>query len=80
MLDAIQDQMGIENDTDTELLDLEKDAHPDGAERNGSHSKKGESVEEVTKTAPRNFAGLFSCIPVYLSTFLTYVPSSHEFK
>ena len=29
MLDAIQDQMGIENDTDTELLDLEKDVHPE---------------------------------------------------
>jgi uncharacterized membrane protein len=29
MLDAIQDQMGIENDSDTELLDLEKDVHPE---------------------------------------------------
>jgi uncharacterized membrane protein len=29
MLDAIQDKMGIENDTDQELLDLEKNVHPD---------------------------------------------------
>lgn len=29
MLDAIQDQMSIENDSDTELLDLEKDVHPE---------------------------------------------------
>ena len=29
MLDAIQDQMGIENDSDVELLDLEKDVHPE---------------------------------------------------
>jgi uncharacterized membrane protein len=29
MLDAIQDKMGIENDTDEELLDLEKDVHPE---------------------------------------------------
>ncbi len=29
MLDAIQDQMGIENDTDKELLELEKDVHPE---------------------------------------------------
>lgn len=29
MLDAIQDQMGIDNETDTELLDLEKDVHPE---------------------------------------------------
>jgi uncharacterized membrane protein len=29
MLDAIQDKMGIENDTDQELLELEKDVHPE---------------------------------------------------
>ena len=29
MLDAIQDQMGIENDSDTELIDLEKHVHPE---------------------------------------------------
>jgi uncharacterized membrane protein len=29
MLDAIQDNLGIENDTDQELLDLEKDVHPE---------------------------------------------------
>jgi uncharacterized membrane protein len=29
MLDAIQDHLGIENDTDQELLDLEKDVHPE---------------------------------------------------
>ena len=29
MLDAIQDHLGIENDSDTELLDLEKDVHPE---------------------------------------------------
>jgi uncharacterized membrane protein len=29
MLDAIQDKMGIENDSDMELLDLEKDVHPE---------------------------------------------------
>lgn len=29
MLDAIQDKMGIENDTDQELLDLEKQVHPE---------------------------------------------------
>jgi len=28
MLDAIQDKLGIENDTDQELLDLEKDVNP----------------------------------------------------
>jgi len=28
MLDAIQDHLGIENDTDRELLDLEKDVNP----------------------------------------------------
>ncbi len=29
MLDAIQDKMGIENDTDEELLELEKNVHPE---------------------------------------------------
>ena len=29
MLDAIQDKLGIENDTDEELLDLEKQVHPE---------------------------------------------------
>ena len=29
MLDAIQDKMGIENDSDEELLDLEKNVHPE---------------------------------------------------
>jgi uncharacterized membrane protein len=29
MLDAIQDQMGIENDTDQELHDLERNVHPE---------------------------------------------------
>ena len=29
MLDAIQDKMGIENDSDLELLDLEKNVHPE---------------------------------------------------
>ena len=29
MLDAVQDKMGIENDTDEELLDLEKQVHPE---------------------------------------------------
>jgi uncharacterized membrane protein len=29
MLDAIQDKMGIENDTDEELIDLERDVHPE---------------------------------------------------
>ena len=29
MLDAIQDKMGIDNDSDKELLDLEKDVHPE---------------------------------------------------
>jgi uncharacterized membrane protein len=29
MLDAVQDKMGIENDTDEELLDLEKHVHPE---------------------------------------------------
>ena len=29
MLDAIQDKMGIENDSDQELLDLEKNVHPE---------------------------------------------------
>lgn len=29
MLDAIQDKMGIENDTDEELLELEKHVHPE---------------------------------------------------
>ncbi len=29
MLDAIQDKMGIENDSDLELLDLEEDVHPE---------------------------------------------------
>jgi len=29
MLDAIQDKLGIDNDTDEELLDLEKNVHPD---------------------------------------------------
>jgi uncharacterized membrane protein len=29
MLDAIQDKMGIENDADQELLDLEKHVHPE---------------------------------------------------
>jgi uncharacterized membrane protein len=29
MLDAIQDKMGIENDTDKELRDLEKNVHPE---------------------------------------------------
>jgi uncharacterized membrane protein len=29
MLDAIQDKMGIENDTDQELLELEKNVHPE---------------------------------------------------
>jgi uncharacterized membrane protein len=29
MLDAIQDKLGIDNDTDAELLDLEKDVHPE---------------------------------------------------
>ena len=29
MLDAIQDKMGIDNDTDEELLDLEKEVHPE---------------------------------------------------
>ncbi len=29
MLDAIQDKMGIENDADQELLDLEKNVHPE---------------------------------------------------
>ena len=29
MLDAIQDKMGIENDSDKELLDLEKQTHPE---------------------------------------------------
>jgi uncharacterized membrane protein len=29
MLDAIQDKMGIDNDTDEELLDLEKDVRPE---------------------------------------------------
>jgi uncharacterized membrane protein len=29
MLDAIQDKMGIDNDSDQELLDLEKDVHPE---------------------------------------------------
>jgi len=28
MLDAIQDKLGIENDTDQELQDLEKDVNP----------------------------------------------------
>ena len=28
MLDAIQDKLGIDNDTDQELLDLEKDVNP----------------------------------------------------
>lgn len=29
MLDAIQDKLGIDNDTDQELLDLEKNVHPE---------------------------------------------------
>jgi uncharacterized membrane protein len=29
MLDAIQDRLGIENDQDTELLDLERETHPE---------------------------------------------------
>jgi uncharacterized membrane protein len=29
MLDAIQDKLGIENDSDQELLDLEKNVHPE---------------------------------------------------
>lgn len=29
MLDAMQDKMGIENDSDLELLDLEKNVHPE---------------------------------------------------
>jgi uncharacterized membrane protein len=29
MLDAIQDKLGIENDSDMELLELEKDVHPE---------------------------------------------------
>ena len=29
MLDVIQDKLGIENDNDLELLDLEKDVHPE---------------------------------------------------
>ena len=29
MLDAVQDKMGIENDSDEELLDLEKEVHPE---------------------------------------------------
>jgi uncharacterized membrane protein len=29
MLDAIQDKMGIENDSDQELIDLEKNVHPE---------------------------------------------------
>lgn len=29
MLDAIQDKMGIDNDTDQELLDLEQNVHPE---------------------------------------------------
>lgn len=29
MLDEIQDKLGIDNDTDEELLDLEKNVHPD---------------------------------------------------
>ncbi len=29
MLDAIQDKLGIENDTDTELLELERDVRPE---------------------------------------------------
>jgi uncharacterized membrane protein len=47
MLDAIQDQMGIENDSDQELLDLEKDVRPedvleemDRIQRDLSHPKK----------------------------------------
>lgn len=29
MLDAIQDKMGIDNETDEELIDLERDVHPE---------------------------------------------------
>ena len=29
MLDAIQDKMGIDNDNDQELIDLEKNVHPE---------------------------------------------------
>jgi len=29
MLDAIQDKMGIENDADEELIELEKNVHPE---------------------------------------------------
>jgi uncharacterized membrane protein len=47
MLDAIQDKMGIENDSDQELIDLEKNVHPedvleeiDRIQRKVSRSKK----------------------------------------
>jgi uncharacterized membrane protein len=47
MLDAIQDKMGIENDSDQELLELEKNVHPEDVlnemerrKRELSHKKK----------------------------------------
>jgi len=46
MLDAIQDKLGIENDTDKELHDLEQDVHPEDvlAEMDRAH-RQGQQLK-----------------------------------